>query len=170
MKLPAIQVECDMTQLIEAMRTLLLSGVESRRRAAAALEGERPVLIAREAHVGQHMTSMVLIPRFARNITALAEDGFTVEDHVSDFLDEQCVSGERYFIRSARLWAAYEDWCERKGILPIGRTSFLNAVRSGGFNPSRSRRDGDEKQMRTIEGIALKERRIGLRSRAREED
>lgn len=80
------------------------------------------------------------------------------DDPLKDFLEDCCeVEGEAWVL-SSRLAAAYAWWCkEEHEKWPLGRTAFLERIHAKGFVSSRSRRSSEGKQMRTIEGLRVKE-------------
>ena len=65
---------------------------------------------------------------------------------LQDFLEEKCIIGDGYEIKSADLFAAYEAWCNEnhdKNILSVN--SFGRKIKDLGFDKTR-KNDGDRKQ------------------------
>ena len=61
-------------------------------------------------------------------------------------------------VRSSELSAAYAWWSKREHErYPLGRIAFGERVTARGFKPLRSRKNADGKQMRTIEGVTVKD-------------
>jgi P4 family phage/plasmid primase-like protien len=83
------------------------------------------------------------------------------DDPLKDFLEDYCEVGdpdEGYWVLGSKLSTAYDQWCrENKEKFPLGRGQFSERLEMKGFKESRSRRDGRDKQMRTREGLRLRE-------------
>lgn len=82
-------------------------------------------------------------------------------DPLKDFLDECCETGdpeEGYWVVGSRLSAAYDQWCkDNHEKYPLGRSQLIERLGLKGFTQSRSRRDYRGKQIRTWEGLTLKD-------------
>lgn len=88
------------------------------------------------------------------------------DDPLKEFLEDCCVVGLQAcldasvdaWVRSSELTAAYVWWCKKEHErFPLGREAFSERIRSKGFASSRSRRTPSGKQLRTVEGLALKD-------------
>lgn len=80
------------------------------------------------------------------------------DDPLKEFLEDCCVVAKGVWVKSSDLSAAYAWWCKKTSErFGLGREAFHERVLSKGFEQSRSRRNAADKQMRTWEGIAIKE-------------
>jgi P4 family phage/plasmid primase-like protien len=80
------------------------------------------------------------------------------DDPLKEFLEDCCLLGDEYFVRTSELTAAYIWWCKQNHErFPLGREAFQERMQSKGYRYNRSRRSGDDKQMRTWEWVGLKE-------------
>jgi P4 family phage/plasmid primase-like protien len=87
------------------------------------------------------------------------------DDPLKDFLEDSCevkmtddAEGEAHWVRSADLSQAYAWWCKQHSErFPLGREQFGDRIRAKGFKQSRSRRNKDGMQMRTTEGLRVRD-------------
>ncbi len=87
------------------------------------------------------------------------------DDPLKDFLEDSCeikmaddAEGERYWVRSAELSQAYAWWCKQHSErFPLGREQFGDRIKAKGFKQSRSRRNAEGMQMRTTEGLRIRD-------------
>lgn len=80
------------------------------------------------------------------------------DDPLKDFLEDCCEITAEGWVRSSELSAAYAWWCKQnRERFPLGREAFGERIRAKGFMSSRSRRSSDEKQMRTVEGLKVRD-------------
>lgn len=80
------------------------------------------------------------------------------DDPLKDFLDDCCAIEVDAWVRIAELSDTYAWWCRKNHErFPLGREQFNERIHSKGYRPSRSRRSADGKQMRTIEGLRVRE-------------
>jgi phage/plasmid-associated DNA primase len=80
------------------------------------------------------------------------------DDPLADFLEDCCEIERENWVPSARLSSAYLWWCKREHEKwPLGRDAFLDRIHLKGFESSRSRRNSNNKQFRSIEGLQLKD-------------
>lgn len=80
------------------------------------------------------------------------------DDPLKEFLEDCCEVEEGAWVRSSELSHAYAWWAkENREKFPLGREAFGERLRSKGFRDSRSRRDSSQKQMRTVEGLRVRE-------------
>lgn len=83
------------------------------------------------------------------------------DDPLRDFLEDYCELGdpdEGFWVLGSKLSSAYDQWCkENKERFPLGRGQFSERLELKGFKENRSRRDFRDKQMRTREGLRLRE-------------
>lgn len=89
------------------------------------------------------------------------------DDPLADFLEDCCdlpaadanhEERGRHWVPSAKLSSAYAWWCKREHEKwPLGRDAFLDRIHMKGFESSRGRRNSLGKQVRTIEGLKLKD-------------
>lgn len=88
------------------------------------------------------------------------------DDPLKDFMEDCCETfdldrssrlEEEYFVRSADLSECYMWWCKREHErFPLGRQAFRERVLAKGYSESRSRRDAADKQLRSMEGLRIK--------------
>lgn len=87
------------------------------------------------------------------------------DDPLKDFLEDCCEvrledndEGERHWVRSADLSQAYAWWCKQHSErFPLNREAFSDRIKAKGFKQSRSRRNSDGMQMRTTEGVRIRD-------------
>jgi putative DNA primase/helicase len=87
------------------------------------------------------------------------------DDPLKDFLEDSCetkmeddAEGERYWVRSAELSQAYAWWCKQHSErFPLNREAFRDRIKAKGFKQSRSRRNTEGMQMRTTEGLRIRD-------------
>jgi P4 family phage/plasmid primase-like protien len=80
------------------------------------------------------------------------------DDPLKEFLEDCCEVEDEAWCRSAELSDVYAWWCKREHErYPLGREAFGERIRAKGFQASRSRRSADGKQMRTYEGVRVRE-------------
>jgi len=82
------------------------------------------------------------------------------DDPLREFLDDCCEISKDpdTFVRQSQMSAAYMWWCKQNSErFPIGRSSFRERMLNKGFEESRGRRDHENHQLRTWEGIELKD-------------
>jgi P4 family phage/plasmid primase-like protien len=87
------------------------------------------------------------------------------DDPLKDFLEDSCevklkddAGDESYWVRSADLSQAYAWWCKQHSErFPLNREAFGDRIKAKAFKQSRSRRDADGKQMRTTEGLRIRD-------------
>ena len=64
-----------------------------------------------------------------------ATDAYRAEsDALGRFLDQQCLTGPHYHVRSAELFAAWSKWCAAEGEDPGTQTAFSVALTNRGFD------------------------------------
>ena len=79
------------------------------------------------------------------------------DDPLKEFIEDCCEVGDDFWVRSSELSNAYAWWCKQnRERFPLGREAFGERIASKGFRHSRSRRSSEGKQMRTVEGLAVK--------------
>lgn len=59
-------------------------------------------------------------------------------DPLARFIDQECVTGAAFTVRSNRLFAAFEKWAVAEGETPGTATAFGNAMKAKGFESYRS--------------------------------
>lgn len=89
------------------------------------------------------------------------------DDPLKEFLEDCCdlppadampEEVALFWTRSADLSAVYAWWCkENRERFPLGREHFGERIQAKGFRSSRSRRSADGKQLRSIEGLRVKD-------------
>jgi phage/plasmid-associated DNA primase len=80
------------------------------------------------------------------------------DDPLKEFFEDCCEISPELWVRSAELSAAYVWWCKREHERwPLGRVAFGERVTARGFKHSRSRKTAEGKQVRTIEGVTVKD-------------
>jgi P4 family phage/plasmid primase-like protien len=80
------------------------------------------------------------------------------DDPLKEFFEDCCEISPEQWVRSAELSAAYAWWSKReRERYPLGRIAFGERVAARGFKHLRSRKNADGKQMRTIEGVTVKD-------------
>lgn len=80
------------------------------------------------------------------------------DDPLKEFLEDCCTIGPGLWVRSSELTAAYAWWCKKEHErFPLGREAFSERIRSKGFTSNRSRRTPSGKQLRTVEGLEVKD-------------
>lgn len=80
------------------------------------------------------------------------------DDPLREFVEDCCeIEDAEGWEQCSRVSAAYAWWCKKNSErYPVGRVQFFERMRGKGFRESRSRRDGDGRQLRTWEGFRLK--------------
>jgi putative DNA primase/helicase len=83
------------------------------------------------------------------------------DDPLKDFLEDCCEAGdpdEGYWVLGSKLSTAYDQWCkDNREKYTLARGQLTERLILKGFTTSRSRRDSRDKQMRTWEGLKLRE-------------
>jgi P4 family phage/plasmid primase-like protien len=80
------------------------------------------------------------------------------DDPLGDFIEDCCEDGGERWVQVSALSQAYAWWCqENREARPLGRVPFVELMKSKGYEYSRSRRDGNGVQLRTWEGIGVRE-------------
>jgi putative DNA primase/helicase len=80
------------------------------------------------------------------------------DDPLGDFIEDCCEEGAERWIQVGQLSHAYAWWCqENRETRPLGRVAFVERMKSKGFLYNRSRRDANQVQMRTWDGIGLRD-------------
>jgi P4 family phage/plasmid primase-like protien len=85
------------------------------------------------------------------------------DDPLKEFLEDCCEvktdeSDGEFWVRSSELSQAYAWWCKQNSErFPLGREAFGDRIRAKGFKQSRSRRNRDQIQMRTTEGLRIRD-------------
>lgn len=84
------------------------------------------------------------------------------DDPIKEFLEDCCEvehEGDSHWVLGSELSAAYSDWAKRNTeTRPLTRRKFAERLEQAGFRKNRSRRDSAGTQMRTWEGLLLKQR------------
>lgn len=80
------------------------------------------------------------------------------DDPLKEFFEDCCELDKEYWVRSSELRTTYEWWCKRNSeTFPLGRNAFNDRIDAKGFKRSRSRFTSDGKQMRTVEGLRVRD-------------
>lgn len=95
------------------------------------------------------------------------------DDPLKDFIEDCCEVGPERWVQVGAISHAYAWWCgENRETRPLGRVGFGERMKSKGFRYARSRRDDSNTQLRTWEGIGLRdglEAEMALVSRPRKQ-
>jgi P4 family phage/plasmid primase-like protien len=80
------------------------------------------------------------------------------DDPLKQFLEDACEIEKDAWCQSAVLTAAYAHWCRREHEkYPLTREKFHERMKAKGFQMSRSRRSSDGRQLRSTEGVRVKD-------------
>jgi len=80
------------------------------------------------------------------------------DDPLAEFFHDCCQTGGEAWVRCSELSDTYAWWCKKNHErFPLSRENFGDRIQARGFRQSRSRRSAEDKQMRTWEGLSVRE-------------
>lgn len=80
------------------------------------------------------------------------------DDPLAEFFHDCCQTEVQAWVRCAELSDTYSWWCKANHErFPLSRENFGDRIQARGFRQLRSRRSADNKQMRTWEGLRVRE-------------
>ena len=88
------------------------------------------------------------LPEAVRQAT---EEYLSGQDHISAWIDEQCIKGPNEVETVAELWKSWRPWCDQAKLYAGNKTAFVDTLETRGFKRTRFGKSGS----RAVAGIRL---------------